>query len=231
MNCLGCGKEITGRSHHKGRERKYCCRQCQLNAIQVNGKRIRICKECGEPFFETRYKSVYCSRTCAGKAQRAEQLRARIDEIMDDVDELATIDPKLVFEYRETRERLDELCEMILRNRICPECGRGFISRGGRAYCSEECAKKHDNRRRNKRIYRNGCPDLSVTLTKLYMRDGGICQICGKAIDFDRDSNADDYPSIDHIIPLSKGGLHKWDNVQLACRRCNYIKGNKITTE
>ena len=37
-----------------------------------------------------------------------------------------------------------------------------------------------------------------------------------------------DYPSIDHIIPISKGGQHTWDNVQLAHMICNSIKNNKM---
>ena len=60
------------------------------------------------------------------------------------------------------------------------------------------------------------------------MRDNGICQLCGKQIDFDWDSNSDYYPSIDHIKSIAKGGLHNWDNVQLACRKCNSIKSDSF---
>ena len=35
------------------------------------------------------------------------------------------------------------------------------------------------------------------------------------------------YPSIDHIVPLSWGGLHSWANVQLAHHGCNTAKGAK----
>lgn len=35
------------------------------------------------------------------------------------------------------------------------------------------------------------------------------------------------YPSIDHVIPISKGGRHSWDNVKLAHRLCNSVKSNK----
>ena len=37
-----------------------------------------------------------------------------------------------------------------------------------------------------------------------------------------------DYPTIDHIKPISKGGTHTWDNVQLAHFHCNSIKSDKI---
>jgi 5-methylcytosine-specific restriction endonuclease McrA len=36
----------------------------------------------------------------------------------------------------------------------------------------------------------------------------------------------DKYPTIDHIAPISKGGTHTWDNVGLACKRCNSLKSN-----
>jgi len=32
---------------------------------------------------------------------------------------------------------------------------------------------------------------------------------------------------IDHIRPISEGGLDLEDNKQLTCRRCNYVKGSK----
>lgn len=69
--------------------------------------------------------------------------------------------------------------------------------------------------------------DKDVTLKKVIQRDNGICQICGRPVDIedkgDRCVGAL-YPSIDHIIPLSKGGGHTWDNVQLAHMICNSIK-------
>ena len=36
------------------------------------------------------------------------------------------------------------------------------------------------------------------------------------------------YPTIDHIIPLSKGGTHTWNNVQLAHMCCNAGKCDKV---
>ena len=39
------------------------------------------------------------------------------------------------------------------------------------------------------------------------------------------------YPTMDHIIPISKGGGHTWENVQVAHRVCNLNKSNKIGKE
>ncbi|WP_158070491.1 HNH endonuclease [Streptomyces luteocolor] len=35
-------------------------------------------------------------------------------------------------------------------------------------------------------------------------------------------------PSLDHVIPLSRGGSHRRDNVQLAHLRCNLRKNNRF---
>ena len=36
---------------------------------------------------------------------------------------------------------------------------------------------------------------------------------------------------LDHIHPISKGGLHDFDNLQLICSTCNRKKGNKLEEE
>lgn len=69
--------------------------------------------------------------------------------------------------------------------------------------------------------------DASVTLKRVLRRDHGICQICGGAVDVcDKVGNriGGRYPTIDHIIPISKGGAHIWENVQLAHMICNSHK-------
>ena len=90
--------------------------------------------------------------------------------------------------------------------------------------------------RKKKRIKQNGRIDYGVTLTKLIKRDKGICQICGQACNeqdyaIDKEGNfitGKLYPSLDHIIPVSKGGTHTWDNVQLAHHYCNSIKNDNV---
>ena len=73
--------------------------------------------------------------------------------------------------------------------------------------------------------------DGSVTLKRVREKYSDICQICGKLVD---DTDIENghikrmYPTIDHIIPLSKGGTHTWDNVQLAHMSCNAGKCDKV---
>lgn len=53
----------------------------------------------------------------------------------------------------------------------------------------------------------------------VYFRDSGKCGICGKDVEFD-------LGTLDHIIPVTKGGSHTYDNVQLAHQPCNREKAD-----
>ena len=59
-----------------------------------------------------------------------------------------------------------------------------------------------------------------------------ICGICGKPVDFSYKHPHPLSPTVDHIIPVSKGG-HPSDinNLQLAHRCCNRQKSDKILAE
>lgn len=54
----------------------------------------------------------------------------------------------------------------------------------------------------------------------VYARDHGICQLCQEPCTLED-------ASIDHVIPLSKGGPHTYANITLAHKRCNSRKGNR----
>lgn len=62
----------------------------------------------------------------------------------------------------------------------------------------------------------------------IFERDGWICQLCHEPIDAALDGRKPFGPTLDHIIPVSRGGTHTQDNVQLAHRRCNSQKGNRV---
>lgn len=112
----------------------------------------------------------------------------------------------------------------------CVACGKEFESvRSNAKTCSRHCRIQLAGVNRNRR-YRKlktiGKFDESVTLENVYKRFNGICQGCGKHLNFNGSCTSDNYPSVDHIKPLSKGGTHEWKNVQLLCRKCNYLKAD-----
>ena len=60
------------------------------------------------------------------------------------------------------------------------------------------------------------------TRGNLYLRDNYTCQYCNHL----RNYNELTY---DHVVPISKGGMHNWSNVVASCGPCNNKKGNKIS--
>ena len=63
-------------------------------------------------------------------------------------------------------------------------------------------------------------PDLKFSRHNIYTRDGSRCQYCGKRFPTSE-------LSLDHVVPLSRGGLTTWENVVCACLGCNVRKGSK----
>jgi len=63
-----------------------------------------------------------------------------------------------------------------------------------------------------------------VDRTAIIDRDGGICYMCGN-------SPKGWQLTLDHVIPLVRGGSHTPSNLRVACRSCNARKGDKLLTE
>ena len=63
----------------------------------------------------------------------------------------------------------------------------------------------------------------------LLMRDNWRCQLCGDKVNKKLLSPHLMAPSLDHIIPFTKGGTHERKNVQLAHLSCNMKKHNGTT--
>lgn len=126
---------------------------------------------------------------------------------------------------------------------ICKHCGKLYIiNKNNNIYCSNRCANRHSEgkhtRERIDKAKQNGKVDNTITLDKLIKRDNNICYICNKEcneLDYIYQGNTfiagNYYPSIDHVVPIAKGGTHEWNNIRLAHRICNSIKSDKPLRE
>lgn len=113
---------------------------------------------------------------------------------------------------------------------FCKSCGAPIARWNGQPICPE-CSrnktKRMSNAKKERRRRAAFTPESwTISLDKLYERDGGMCWICGEPCDYETDRNGDLYPSIDHIVPISKGGKDTWDNIRLAHRICNSLRQN-----
>lgn len=75
-------------------------------------------------------------------------------------------------------------------------------------------------------LFYNRYPNRRVSFNRrnIFARDENRCQYCGQH-----------FPttelSIDHIVPLSRGGQATWANVVCACTGCNKRKGGRLPHE
>lgn len=86
-----------------------------------------------------------------------------------------------------------------------------------------------------RRARKNQAPfERGITRTALRKIHGENCFYCGVEMQFararNREFNSND-ATIEHRLPLSRGGKHVWDNVVLACRECNLSKNMKTEVE
>jgi hypothetical protein len=61
-------------------------------------------------------------------------------------------------------------------------------------------------------------------LLYLFSGSGWTCTYCGSGLSFDSGVVR---PTLDHIIPISRGGLNNLHNLVPACHACGYAKGSK----
>ena len=84
--------------------------------------------------------------------------------------------------------------------------------------------KRNDTYR--KRVIKSGNEYQYIKRHTLFQRFNYICQGCNVKCVYPNDVNynQDNCATIDHIKPVSKGGSHTYDNTQLLCRKCNWMK-------
>lgn len=65
---------------------------------------------------------------------------------------------------------------------------------------------------------------VDVSRDEILERDGNLCSLCGKEM------SVHDM-TLEHVIPLIKGGEHTHSNIRLAHRVCNSKKGARALAE
>jgi 5-methylcytosine-specific restriction endonuclease McrA len=112
----------------------------------------------------------------------------------------------------------------------CREWQRLYTAKHGRRYTNDQ--DKRRGRRHGERIQRRALMQLdeaqSFDPALIYERDGWVCQLCGVPVNREAAANDNDAASIDHVIPVSRGGAHTVANCQCAHRSCNSAKGARV---
>lgn len=107
--------------------------------------------------------------------------------------------------------------ERRARKRVCVVDG---CSRRG-------CRKHYPTSSRRRAAYWN-VPFEPIVSVAVYDRDGWLCGLCGLPVDKQLKWPDPMSVSLDHIVPMSKGGAHLWENVGCSHLTCNLRKHNKM---
>lgn len=70
--------------------------------------------------------------------------------------------------------------------------------------------------------------DKGISLAALRAMDGDLCCYCSEPVvfqSFPKGMRSDNQATLEHVLPISRGGTHTFDNCAIACWRCNISKG------
>lgn len=182
------------------------------------------CRECGHEF--ERYVDLHYRTECP-ECQRREAERREVERETER--KTASMRRALVRAFRG-----------VLRVKEREEREREFLVSDKPTFCSLSCSHRYHGRiARHRRRERQRIGDCDLSLRELDERDNHTCYLCGRPMDWDDfrvDSSGnfiagDMYPSMDHVIPLADGGTHTDDNLRIAHRLCNALKGDRSVDE
>lgn len=214
--CEFCGSEyksyLGGKSIAMGHKSRFCSRECMAKHREENAKPkfsnvfLLVCQVCQRSFYSNNCLRRHCSDAC-----------------------------RIATNRKSARESNLRLSGVDKSARKCKCCGSVFKPAYGvkkRDFCSSSCAKRFFSRlrckthRRRARSY--GVKYEHVNPISVFDRDGWRCKLCGVKTPKELRGTIDQRaPELDHIVPLSKGGAHSYENTQCLCRKCNGAKGNK----
>lgn len=233
--CATCGVALP-RTGNRGRPRKRC-RACVANPSRRPD--IAKCATC-ENYFSVTIKQgpvpAYCSRRCS---QRSHSPLVSPPEPRACQECGTTFQPlrsaavcsdacRVAFAARRQSEAARARCTPY--DMECYFCGDTFTvdpytRRNEPKYCRQLCGQQANRDRRRAKIA--GTTTERVDRHLVFERDEYICGICHQPV-----CRTLRYPdpmskSLDHIIPISRGGSHTYDNVQCSHLCCNVQAATK----
>ena len=193
-----CTREECDRPHHA----KGLCNRHYAQSIYVPKVRTdQTCQQCGSTYSPTGRRQHYCSPQC--------QRRALVDH-----------GPKQCSIPGCTRgHRARGLCQAHLKREYRKQ---GMIT-------PEPWGDRRKARDQERRARKAGATiGPTFTPTQVFDRDQWKCQLCGEHVDSTLQWPDPKSASLDHRIPLAKGGEHSLANTQLAHLDCNVSKGSRL---
>lgn len=253
--CQTCGATFTY-DHCRGRRRRYCTDECRRQ-LRWRQSTERLCEQCGLALPSGCHgKRRFCSQKCQTRRYRANQPEAVREHVRtQERIRRASLGPRsksprvpapvcatcglpkhrnaMANCSRTPACRSAARLERTTRCRLCekPAQGRGLCSTHYQQWWAEQNpdrrrAQKHKARARRKAIEATAFVEY-VSPERVFELDRWVCHLCRKRIPKGKRSPHPLSATVDHVIPLSKGGLHVYENCRAAHFGCNSAKSDR----
>lgn len=121
--------------------------------------------------------------------------------------------------------------QVVDGNRLCCRCQQDVPVETFRGSWCGDCWAEDNRRRQHERRVREAGGGESFTRREVLDRDGWVCQLCTLEIDPGLTFPHPQSASLDHVIPLARGGSHTRANSQAAHLDCNRRKWANVAEE
>ena len=216
--CKVCGKD-TRIATRKGPSPKYCGAHNPIAVRRTIGfwlppYGLSTCVWCGDWFGKEKPDQSACGGKCTRRLYASMRLKGMPPE----------------------QERQCVVCGDSFATRIKKRryCGKAVCKSRGRPWTPNGMLSSHAARSRYAQLRRAAVEagDRTLTTLTIYDKAGGVCAACGidtlhpQTPRAQRPKERYNWATLDHIVPLSQGGSHTWDNAQLLCLSCNSRKSH-----
>lgn len=214
--CLYCLEPLSSNADPR---KRYCSKKCS-DARRADAKKLepqlKLCDGCKSEFITSRPKQRFCSQVCAYDFHLAQANKRYAD-------------------FREANplpEVYHFTCDLCSLKFSKPYQVKGIAVQRG-VYCEDCRPIAQSMRYRLKTVKRQSqtTPANRIAHEQLAERDGLNCYLCNEVIDMALPRTSKMGATIDHVVPLSRGGLDELDNLKLAHWTCNLAKSNKLVEE
>jgi hypothetical protein len=199
-----CGPECRSNAEHKrkrldGRYEKINAERAKANASKP--KHRHNCTECGVVYETTHRKPSFCSAYCRVKWM----------------------------DVHNTTRCSEPGCDKGVRSLgLCHLHHKQAKRSQGVVGYNDPWNERRKANSQQRRAMKLGTQTEKVKSLTVYERDAWTCGLCSTPVD---QNLAHPHPmsaSLDHVLPLAKGGTHTYTNVQLAHLTCNVSKGARV---
>jgi len=219
-SCQQCGKKIWDSPSAK---RKFCSINCELAWRKTRPKPVCSIPNCSRPLYarercSSHYKRWY-NRTTAGKiaqerywdSERGKRKKSEKHRRW----RLSQVGQVWLARYKSSGKEAAKMAKYDKSDNGIMKRYRFRISETGRVLSRRQCQER--------RARMVGAPGRFSREEWFSVRDftNGVCPECGVNVGIEK-------MTIDHIIPLSKGGSNFISNIRAICKSCNSRKRDKI---